>query len=57
MNFVRVRRLKSDCCGMKVGQIYNADLLHGGSYVIVYLEDGSATSSHFVDTWFEILND
>lgn len=57
MNFVRVRRLKSDCCGMKVGQIYNADLLHGGSYVIVYLEDGSATSFHFVDTWFEILND
>lgn len=51
---VKVRRLKSDCCGMVVGQVYPAVI--EGPYVKCQLAEGNWTSSHWGlnEGWFEI---
>ena len=59
---MKVRRLKTDCCGMKVGDIYVAVEEAGASYVKCQLPDGSWTSSHWTDCnsddpWFERVED
>lgn len=52
---MKVKRLKSDCCGMVVGQIYEAELLCGGSYVRCKLSNGDWTDSHWIGDWFEVI--
>lgn len=59
---MKVRRLISDCCGMKVGEVYEAEYSHGGSYVKCKLIDGTWTSEHWVNegttaAYFETISD
>lgn len=60
---MKVKRLKSDCCGMKVGEAYETkDDGQVTGYVQAILPDGSVTSPHWVgmnsdDPWFELAGD
>lgn len=60
---MRVKRLRTDCCGMKVGEVYDAEEdVEDHAYVRCILPDGSNTGSHFADwggkkPWFEVINE
>lgn len=43
---VKARRLISNCCGMVVGEIYDA--IKEGNYIKCRLPSGEWTSSHFI---------
>lgn len=53
---VTVRRISKGCCGMDGGQVYPGFLTHGGHYVRVKLPDGTITTDHWVNGYFEILS-
>lgn len=57
---MKVRRLKSDCCGMKVGEVYEVvegDIDGPEHYVSVRLPDGTVTSDHWAPGYFEEVNE
>ncbi len=54
MTFVQVKRLKDGCCGMEVGQIYEAEFVCG-HYFRVHLADGTWTSPHWGGDFFEVV--
>lgn len=56
---MKVRRLRTDCCGMKKGEIYKTEEVTLGTYLNCQLPDGTWTGPHRVDAsseepWFEI---
>lgn len=52
---LKVKRLKSDCCGMIEGKVYPATIECG--YVFCLLPNGTWTSSHWMgnNVWFEVV--
>ncbi len=57
---MRVRRLKTDCCGMERDKVYEGREVCGGAYMECQLPDGDWTSPHFIDKqsddpWFEMV--
>lgn len=56
---MKVRRLKTDCCGMERDEVYEAREV-GSGYLQCKLPNGEWTDSHWIDIqsddpWFEIV--
>lgn len=44
----KVKRLRCECCGMKIGQIYNAKTDSARAYVSVEISENVWTDDHWV---------
>lgn len=54
---MQVKRITVSCCGMHVGEIYEAEWISKDLYIKVRLPSGEWTSHHYFPGFFEVLND
>ncbi len=56
-NKIIVKRIKDACCGMENGKFYEAvtNSIDYPSYVRVKLPDGTWTTEHWADGFFELI--
>lgn len=51
---MKVKRLSVSCCGMEVGETYDAEWEYQDMYIVVHLPNGTKTSAHYFPGFFEI---